>query len=165
MWQHYSSRWKQHVDWATIINPVHLNLVYGIKHVKLRKVWVYYLYVHVHTCTIFTIYDIVLSIHTVTPLEVCDIEFVHPKNRKSKTGNGEDPMQPCAWTKKAHADNARPQDNAIRKENCMKQYVINYTLYLMFAFSLLLEMRGAQVNYWQILVLMPEHPRNHLTSP
>lgn len=55
-----------------------------------------------------TIYDIVLSIHQVTPVEVCDIQFVNPTNKKRKT---EDPLQLCARTKKARIDYAGPQDN------------------------------------------------------
>ena len=42
---------------------------------------------------------------------MCDIEFVNPTNKKRKTGTVEDPLQPCARTKKARIDFAGPQDN------------------------------------------------------
>ena len=68
---------------------------------------------------------------------MCDIEFVNPTNKKRKTGNVDDPLQPCAHTKKTPIDYTGPQDNPnITKED-----------YLMPAFSLSLEIHGAQVNH------------------
>ena len=42
---------------------------------------------------------------------MCVIEFVNPTNKKRKTGNVDDPLQPCAHTKKTPIDYTRPQDN------------------------------------------------------
>ena len=36
---------------------------------------------------------------------------MNPANKKRKTGNVEDPLQPCPRTKKAHIDYTGPQDN------------------------------------------------------